>query len=105
MPPPFAERGVEPVQLTPTDSVEQVTYIINLQRVVNLLLTRSDGDANRLEGVSRSYSGSMGVLLSGIERRIRTYILSVADGGLVSHFSSTGSMTRDQLSIEGESRK
>lgn len=47
----------------------------------------------------------MGILLEGIERRIKTYILSVADSGFVAHFSSTASMAGDQLPIDGALRQ
>ncbi|MBO0953051.1 alpha/beta hydrolase family protein [Fibrella forsythiae] len=102
---PFAQRGGDPLQFTLADSVDQVRYIINLQRAVDLLLRRPDIDTSRLGYVGRSYSGSMGVLLAGIERRIKTYVLAVADGGFVSHFSSTTALTGDQLSLEGPARK
>jgi uncharacterized protein len=42
-------------------------------------------DPDRLAYVGRSYGGAMGALLAGLERRLKTYVLAVADGGLVSH--------------------
>jgi hypothetical protein len=101
---PFAERGGEPIQFTPADSVEQVKHIINLQRAVDLLISRPDIDPNRLGYVGRSYGGATGALLAGVERRLKTYILVVADGGLVSHFSSGKGEPGDQLPVTGEQR-
>ena len=101
---PFAQRSGDPIQFTPADSVEQVTYVINLQRAVDVLLSRPDIDPNRLGYVGRSHGGAMGCLLAGIERRLKTYILVVADGGLVSHFSSGKGEPGDQLPISGERR-
>ena len=101
---PFAQRDGNPLQLTPADSVDQVTYIINLQRAVDVLMSRSDVDATRLGYVGRSHGGAMGCLLAGIERRLKTYILVVADGGIVSHFSSENGEPGDRLPISGEPR-
>lgn len=102
---PFAERGGEPIQFTPADSVEQVTYMINLQRAVDLLISRSDVDPNRLGYVGRSHGGAMGALFAGIERRLKTYVLVVADGGLVSHFSNEKGELSDQVPIKGIEQK
>lgn len=101
---PFAERGGNPIQFTPADSAEQVTYIINLQRAADVLFSRPDVDSTRLGYVGRNHGGAMGCLLAGIERRLKTYILVVADGGLVSHFSSGKGEPGDQLPIAGEQR-
>ena len=102
---PFAQRSGDPIQFTPADSVEQVTYVINLQRAVDVLISRPDVDSNRLGYVGRSHGGAIGCLLAGVERRLKTYILVVADGGLVSHFSSGKGEPGDQLPISGEQRK
>jgi hypothetical protein len=72
--------------------VEQVQLIIDLQRAVDLLLARPDVDPNRLAFVGRSFGGVMGVQLAGVERRLKTYILSVCDGGQVIHFAGAGPM-------------
>lgn len=82
---PFARRPGPPIRLTPADSVEQVQLILDLQRATDVLLSREDVDPARLAYVGRSYGGAMGALLAGVEQRLATYILSVADGGLVSH--------------------
>lgn len=102
---PFAERSGQAIQLTPADSVEQVTYMINLQRAVDLLLSRPDVDPTRLGYVGRSHGGAMGVLLAGIESRLKTYILAVPDGGLISHFTIANGEPADQLPIPVEQRK
>lgn len=84
---PFARRGGSPVRFTEADSAEQVQFMTDLQRAVDLLVARPDVDASRLGYVGISYGGAMGALFVGIERRLRTGILVVADGGLVSHFT------------------
>jgi dienelactone hydrolase len=85
---PFARREGSPVRFTEADSAEQVQLMTDLQRAVDLLVARPDVDASRLGYVGFSYGGAMGALFVGIEPRLRTGILVVADGGLVSH--STG---------------
>ena len=84
---PFARRGGSPVRFTEADSAEQVQLMTDLQRAVDLLVARPDVDASRLGYVGISYGGAMGALFVGIERRLKTGILVVADGGLVSHFT------------------
>jgi dienelactone hydrolase len=76
-----------PLTLTPADSASQVQLIVDLQRAVDVLLARRDVDPARLAYVGRSYGGAMGALFAGVERRLKTYVLAVADGGLVSHFT------------------
>jgi uncharacterized protein len=84
---PFARRGGEPVRFTEADSTEQVQLMTDLQRAVDLLVGRPDVDASRLGYVGISYGGAMGALFVGIERRLKTGVLVVGDGGLVSHFT------------------
>ena len=85
---PFARRDKDdPLSFTPRDSAEQVQLIIDLQRAVDVLLTRSDVDASRLGFVGASYGGAMGAAFAGVERRIAAYALLVGDGGLAAHFT------------------
>jgi hypothetical protein len=84
---PFARRGGSPVRFIVADSAEQVQYMTDMQRAVDLLVARPDVDASRLGYMGISYGGAMGALFVGIERRLKTGILVVADGGLVSHYT------------------
>ena len=84
---PFARRGGEPLRLTEADSAEQVQLMTDLQRAVDLLVARPDVDAGRLGYVGISYGGAMGAPFVGIERRLKTGALVVADGGLVTHLT------------------
>lgn len=84
---PFARRGGSPLRLTEADSAEQVQFMTELQRAVDLLVARPDVDAGRIGYVGVSYGGAMGALFVGIERRLKTGILVVADGGLVTHLT------------------
>ena len=84
---PFARRGGEPLRFTEDDSAEQVQLMTDLQRAVDLLVARLDVDASRLGYVGISYGGAMGALFVGIERRLKTGVLVVADGGLVTHLT------------------
>lgn len=84
---PFARRGGSPVQFSAQDRAEQIQLIKDLQRAVDVLRARANVDDERIAYIGFSYGGAMGVLFAGIERRIRTAVLVVADGGLVSHFT------------------
>ncbi|HEX6908895.1 MAG TPA: hypothetical protein VF142_00790 [Longimicrobium sp.] len=83
---PFNRREGGPMTLTPQDSAEQVQLIVDLQRAVDVLLGRPDVDSARLAYVGRSYGGATGALFAGVERRLRTYILASADGGVTTRF-------------------
>lgn len=84
---PFARRAGPAVHFTPADSAEQTALIVDLQRAVDLLVSRTDVDPARLGYLGVSYGGAMGALLAGVERRLKTYLLIVGDGGLVTHFT------------------
>lgn len=87
---PFArpEHGnVEPLTFTEQDRYEQIQLIVDLRRAVDLLLSRSDVDPQRLAYAGISYGGAMGGLLAGVENRIKGYVLQVGDGGLVTHLT------------------
>lgn len=87
---PFNRREGGPMTLTPQDSVEQVQLIVDLQRAVDVLLARPDVDSARLAYVGRSYGGATGALFAGVERRLKTYILASADGGITTRFTAPG---------------
>ncbi|HEY0055413.1 MAG TPA: acetylxylan esterase [Pedobacter sp.] len=89
---PFARHKTAGITFTPQDSVEQVQLIIDLQRAVDLLIARPDVDKDRLAFVGRSFGGVMGVLFAGVERRVKSYLLSVCDGGQIIHFGGEDSM-------------
>lgn len=86
---PSARRGGQWIHLTVQDSAEQVQLIVDLQRAVDFLLTRSDVDPRRLAFHGYSYGAAMGGLFAAVERRLKAYVLAVGDGGLVSHFTGT----------------
>jgi uncharacterized protein len=72
---------------TPTDRDEQIQLIVDLRRAVDLLIARPDVNKAQLAYVGISYGAAMGGLLAGVEDRIIAYVLTVGDGGLVSHFT------------------
>jgi dienelactone hydrolase len=90
---PFARRGGEPVQLTTEDRAEQIQLIKDLQRAVDVLRAQANVDDERIAYHGTSYGGAMGALFVGIERRIKTAVLVVPDGGLVSHFTGPEDFT------------
>ena len=87
---PFNRRPGGPLTLSPQDSVEQVQLIVDLQRAVDVLVARPDVDPARLAYVGRSYGGATGALFAGVERRLKTYVLAVADGGITARFTAPG---------------
>lgn len=84
---PFNRRPGRLLNLTAQDSAEQVQLIVDLQRAVDVLVARPDVDAARLAYVGRSYGGATGALFAGVERRLKTYILASADGGVTTRWT------------------
>ena len=84
---PFARRGGQPVRFTDDDRAEQIQLIKDLQRAVDVLRAHPNVDDARIAYHGTSYGGAMGALFVGIERRIKTAVLVVPDGGLVTHFT------------------
>jgi uncharacterized protein len=82
---PFFRRGGEPVLFTDQDRAEQIQLLKDLQRAVDVLRAHPNVDDGRIAYVGVSYGGAMGALFAGIERRLKTAVLVVGDGGLVSH--------------------
>ena len=84
---PFARRAGQPIQFTAQDRAEQIQLIKDLQRAVDVLRAQASVDDDRIAYVGFSYGGAMGALFAGIERRVKTAVLAVPDGGLVSHMT------------------
>lgn len=84
---PFARRDGPSMRFTTQDHDEQIQLMKDLQRAVDVLRAQPNVDADRIAYVGFSYGGAMGVLFAGIERRIKTAVLVVADGGIVSHYT------------------
>jgi dienelactone hydrolase len=99
---PWARRGGPVVAFTPQDSADQVQLIADMQRGVDVLVARRDVDPTRLAYVGVSYGGAMGALLAGVERRLKTYVLAVGDGGLVSHFTGADDPPNGPLGVSRE---
>jgi dienelactone hydrolase len=80
------------ITLTPLDRDEQIQLIVDLRRGIDLLL-QEGVDPARLGYLGVSYGGAMGGLFAGVEHRLRTAVLVVGDGGLISHFTLTNDPT------------
>lgn len=83
---PFNRRAGEPFSHTPRDRDEQVQFVVDLERAVDLIAQRPDVDPNRLAYVGRSYGGVIGAILAGVETRFKTFILTSADGGITARY-------------------
>ncbi len=88
--PPYnrPEHGiVASMSFTEQDRREQIQYIVDLRRGVDLLLSLPEVDPQRLAYVGFSGGGAMGGLLAGVEHRLQGYVLVVGDGGIVTHIT------------------
>ncbi|HEV2803071.1 MAG TPA: hypothetical protein VGW12_21570 [Pyrinomonadaceae bacterium] len=79
---PFARPGFKPTTppFDPRDIEIYFQQIMDIRRGVDLLLARKDVDPARLAYVGHSYNANAGGVLSGVERRIKTFVLM--DGSL-----------------------
>lgn len=102
---PYIRRGGDFPTFTDLDRVEQIQHLQELRRGFDLLLDRKDIDPARLAFIGRSHGGAMGALLVGVEPRLKTAILIVADGGMVAHFTGGGGATELFESQPAEARQ
>lgn len=79
---PFARPGFKPTTppFDPRDIEIYFQQVMDMRRGVDLLLARKDVDPARLAYVGHSYNANVGGVLSGVEKRIKTFVLM--DGGL-----------------------
>ena len=80
-------RSGNVLHFTAQDSAEQVRLIVDIRRAVDYLVSRPDVAKDRIAYWGVSYGAAMGALVAGVEPRFNTLILTVADGGLVNHFT------------------
>jgi uncharacterized protein len=85
---PYARRSGAPLLMNKQDRDEQIQLMKDLQRAVDVLRGQPNVAADRIAYLGVSYGGAMGALFAGIERRIKTAVLVVGNGGLVTR--STG---------------
>ena len=85
---PFARRTGAPVRMTRQDRDEQIQLMQDLQRSVDVLRAQPNVATDRIAYLGVSYGGAMGALFAGIERRIKTAVLVVGNGGLVTRSTS-----------------
>ena len=85
---PFARRNNAPMRMTKQDRDEQIQLMKDLQRAVDVLRAQPNVDKDRIAYYGVSYGGAMGAQFAAIERRIKTAVLVVGDGGLVTRSTS-----------------
>jgi dienelactone hydrolase len=91
---PFARRESRGFSLeAEVIRADTIQLAVDQMRAFDLLLARSDVDPQRLAYVGGSFGGAAGALLAGLDHRPKTYVLFVADGGLVEHFRVDGKWT------------
>jgi dienelactone hydrolase len=79
---PVARPGHEKITdfLSDKNVEERVQQVIDMRRGVDLLLARKDVDPKRIAFVGHSYNAAVGAFLSGIDKRIGSFVLMA--GGL-----------------------
>jgi dienelactone hydrolase len=79
---PFARRGyvADNTPLNEKQTTDLVQAILDMRRGIDLLFARADVDQKRLAYVGHSYNAAVGAILSGVDRRAKSYVLMA--GGL-----------------------
>jgi len=74
---PYARPGFvqSPDPLGPQETEVMFQQIMDVRRGVDLLISRSDVDPNRIAFVGHSFDAQVGGVLSGVEKRIKDYVL------------------------------
>lgn len=107
---PFSRAGESKREFDPTvtkpegDRDIYIQTVVDLRRGVDLLVSRSDVDPNRIGFVGHSYGAHTGAVLAGIEKRIRAYVI-MAGAPSLTEFLRTSELpaivkTRDSLTKE-----
>jgi dienelactone hydrolase len=111
---PFSRVGDSKRDFDPTvthPEVDRDIYIhtvVDLQRGVDLLLSRSDVDPKRIGFIGHSFGAHTGALLAGVDKRIKAYVI-MAGAPSLTEFLRTSTLpaivkTRDSLTTEQRER-
>jgi WD40 repeat protein/dienelactone hydrolase len=68
---------------TEEDRAITIQYVIDLRRGVDLLTARPEVDPKRLGYIGIGFSGAMGGVLAGVDKRIKAYVLNAAPANYV----------------------
>jgi dienelactone hydrolase len=83
--PPYARPPVKDVVVFKTSDLDgMVQEVEEMRRGIDLLVSRPDVDPSRLGYVGFSWGGSLGAVLSAVERRVHSFVLM----SLVPHLST-----------------
>lgn len=103
-PPARSEPPAPFVEFAPSDRDEQIQLIVDLRRGVDVLI-EVGADPERIGYLGYSYGGAMGGQLAGVEHRIRAYVLDVADGALVEHFTGSDDQNGELSRLTPDARE
>jgi dienelactone hydrolase len=67
--------------LGPQDSQVAEQQVVDFRRALDLLLARSDVDPRRIAYVGHSFDAKVGAILTGVEKRISTFVLMAGSCG------------------------
>jgi dienelactone hydrolase len=100
---PFARPSPQPlITLTDRDRDGIVQCAIDLRRAVDVLLSRGDVDGQRIGYIGYSYGAKMGGILSGVEKRIKAFVLMGGGPKLSSFIRTLQAPQVDRLRQEGK---
>ncbi len=74
---PLARRGYVPVNdpFDERNATDFVQHVVDMQRGVDVLLSRAHVDRKRLAYVGHSCNAAVGAMLSGLDRRFKAFVL------------------------------
>ncbi len=111
---PFSRAGESKREFDPTvtkpeaDRDIYIQTVVDLRRGVDLLVSRSDVDPQRIGFVGHSYGAHTGAVLAGVEKRIKAYVI-MAGAPSLTEFLRTSTLpaivkTRDSLTKEQQEK-
>lgn len=89
-----------------SDRQQVIEQVIELRRAIDFLIAQPDVDPQRLAYVGHDYGGIYGGVLSGVEKRIKAYVLMTAPGNFsdwsIDYFlpkSTDEALYREQMAV------
>jgi hypothetical protein len=96
-----AGRMAEPLTFDETDAREQIQFIIETRRAIDVLEVLG---ATRFGVHATSWGTSIGAMLSGVEDRVEAYALMIGNGGLIDRFMPEGELLAPLAGVPEEQR-
>ncbi len=97
--------GLGVYTFTERDRVEQIQFVVDLRRAIDLLESREDVDSSRIGVRAFGLGAETAAILSGVEERVIGYNLINLVGGPATFYSGPGKEDAAFLAVDAEERQ